>query len=190
MFSFCGCINCPLHNMHLQNVNIWPHDLRPLLHLLLQQIQPFCGQCTWGFGATKMPKRDFLNNALFIDVFHDQNMLKEKLNDQFNRILFIFKMSLIQLRSWILILWHNNQIVVSKKYAIIKLDHHLPGLKIPPKQIWLNSFHPPFGFVEFPEPKGLMPMQGTLVIWGAARNRVAVPFDRAGVCYKNSIKGL
>ena len=148
--SFCGCINCPLHNMHLQNVNIWPHDLRPLLHLLLQQIQPFCGQCTWGFGATKMPKRDFLNNALFIDVFHDQNMLKEKLNDQFNRILFIFKMSLIQLRSWILILWHNNQIVVSKKYAIIKLDHHLPGLKIPPKKYGWTRFTHHLDSLSFP----------------------------------------
>ena len=133
--------------MHLQNVNIWPYDLRPLLHLLLQQIQPFCGQCTWGFGATKMPKRDLQNNAVFINVFHDQNMFKEKQNDQFNRILFIFKMSLIQLRSWILILWHNNlkswfPTHLSKKYAIIKLDHPQHQLSPPKKKHgWIRFTH-------------------------------------------------
>ena len=133
--------------MHLQNVNIWPYDLRPLLHLLLQQIQPFCGQCTWGFGATKMPKRDLQNNAVFINVFHDQNMFKEKQNDQFNRILFIFKMSLIQLRSWILILWHNNlkswfPTHLSKKYAIIKLDHHPQHQLSPPKKNMVEFVSP------------------------------------------------
>lgn len=175
--------------MHLQNVNMWPYDLRPLLHLLLQQIQPFCGQCTWGFGATKMPKRDFLNNAVFINVFHDQDMFKEKQNDQFNRILFMFKISLIQLRSWILILWHNNQIVVSKCFQPI-----FPKSMRSSKWIIISqaSKSPEKTIVDFVSPtiwiRWVSRAKGTDA---NARHLGPLPYPCTGpVCYKNSIKGL
>ena len=94
MLVFVGAL-LSTANTSISKTSMLDDDFRGLLHLLLQQIPPFSGQGTWGFGATQKSQRDD-EIMVFINAFHDQDH-KRKKQQIINSIKsLMFKMSLIQ----------------------------------------------------------------------------------------------